>query len=281
MSKVFSELQRQSDVRDLPIGIFDSGLGGLTVVKAVKALLPAERIIYLGDNARVPYGTRSASTVERYARNCSRFLLGKGLKLLVVACNTVSAVALPAIRGMTDIPVMGVISAGARAVAVAGSPRIGVIGTSGTIGSMAYVREIGKLDPDCEVYQQAAPLFVPLAEEGWIEGEVPLAVARRYLEPLVQKQIEVLLLGCTHYPLLATTIRQSLRTLKSSAYVVDSATAMAADVKFALESRSLDRIPRDEGGFLCFATDLPSSFEEVATRFLGEQIGTVEAVDIS
>lgn len=275
------KLQHQSDARDLPIGIFDSGLGGLTVAKAVKTLLPAERIIYLGDNARVPYGTRSASTVERYARNCSRFLLGKGLKLLVVACNTVSAVALPAIRGMTDIPVMGVISAGARAVAVAGSPRIGVIGTSGTIGSMAYVREIGKLDPACEVYQQAAPLFVPLAEEGWIEGEVPLAVARRYLQPLVQKQIEVLLLGCTHYPLLAATIRQSLRTLESSAYVVDSATAMAADVKFALESRSLERIPGENGELRCFATDLPSSFQEVATRFLGEQIGKVEAVDIS
>lgn len=265
---------------DLPIGVFDSGLGGLTVVREIRRRLPSERILYLGDNARVPYGTRSPETIERYARNCSDFLLSQGLKLLVVACNTVSAVALPTIREMTSIPVLGVISAGARAVTLEGSPRVGVIGTAGTIRSNAYLRKIAERDSLCKVFQHAAPLFVPLAEEGWLKGEIPLAVAMRYLEPLVAEGIEVLLLGCTHYPLLAETIIEALQRLGSRAVVIDSATSMAADVEQILHGRSLGRAPGQVGDLTCYVTDLPGSFEEVATRFLGEKLSRITQVDI-
>jgi glutamate racemase len=269
-----------NDIKDLPIGIFDSGLGGLTVVRAVRRLLPEEKIIYLGDSARVPYGTRSAETVERYANRCAEFLLGQGLKMLVVACNTVSAVALPTLRKLTDVPVLGVITAGARSVAVHGSPKIGVIGTAGTINSGAYPREIAAIDPDCEVHQRPAPLLVPLAEEGWISGNVPLEVATRYIEPLTRAGIEVLLLGCTHYPLLVDTIRQALEQLGSDALVIDSATAMAADVQLTLEKELLSRPKGSIGELHCFVTDLPASFTDMATRFLGEQPETVKVVDV-
>lgn len=266
----------------LPIGVFDSGLGGLTVVREIRRRLPAEDIVYLGDSARVPYGTRSAETVIGYAWKCSRFLVDQGLKMLVVACNTASAVALPSLRDRLDVPVLGVISAGARAaVAASTGGRIGVIGTAGTIASGSYPREIAALDEDAEVHQNPAPLLVPLAEEGWLEGDLPLMAATRYLGPLVERRIDVLLLGCTHYPILAGAIGRALESLGSAAVVVDSATAMAADVGRAL---ALDDMARDEGapgGLRCFVTDLPASFGEVAGRFLGELVGEVEKVDIA
>ena len=267
----------------LPIGVFDSGLGGLTVVRELLRRYPDEPIIYLGDNARVPYGTRSAATVERYARNCAGFLLRQGLKMLVVACNTVSAVAIPAIRQMTDIPVLGVIEAGADAVSKSNAMRVGVIGTSGTIASGAYPLKIGELAPDCRVFQKATPLFVPLAEEGWILGEVPRAVARHYLESLVDDEIDLLLLGCTHYPLLIETIRTVLSDLESPASVVDSATSMADMVGRLL--RKTGRVPSNPplpplDMLSCFVTDRPASFEEVAGRFLGADLGSISQIDI-
>ncbi len=266
---------------DLPIGVFDSGLGGLTVVRAMREIIPHEQILYLGDSARVPYGSRSPSTVVGYARKCSEFLVNQGLKMLVVACNTASAVALPSLRKEIGMPVLGVITAGARAVSATGASRVGVIGTLGTIRSESYVREISAISPDCEVFQQAAPLFVPLAEEGWIEGEVPLLAANRYLEPLTRANIEVLMLGCTHYPLLISPIKKALKALKSPALVIDSATVMATEIKRTLEEQGICRDPGSTGYLKCYVTDLPTSFEEVAGRFLGQSPDQVEKVDIS
>lgn len=266
------------DPQDLPIGVFDSGLGGLTVVQAIRKALPAEKIVYLGDSARVPYGTRSAATVVRYAKNCAGLLSTLGLKMLVVACNTASAVALPALREQLSVPVLGVIEAGAGAVSRLGASIVGVIGTAGTVSSNAYPAEIARYAPACKVVQQAAPLFVPLAEEGWTEGEVPLLVARRYLRPLVQRHIEVLLLGCTHYPVLHHAILAALIELRSSAEIVNSATAMARDVERTLDEQDLRR--SGVGELRCLVTDRPAGFEEVSSRFLGERLTNVELVDI-
>lgn len=268
------------DKRDLPIGVFDSGLGGLTVVRELRRQLPSETILYLGDSARVPYGTRSAATVIRYAEKCSSFLMNQGLKMLAVACNTASAVALPSLRRAAEVPVLGVIAAGARAVTATGAHRVGVIGTQGTIRSQAYRRRIGELAPDCQVIEQPAPLFVPLAEEGWTEGEVPELVASRYLSPLVQEKIEVLLLGCTHYPLLLSSIRKTLTRLGSAARVIDSATAMTDQVRQTLEQNNLRSTRSVPGALTCYVTDVPDTFQESAARFLGEAIADVNQVDI-
>ena len=269
------------NIRDLPIGVFDSGLGGLTVVQELRKTLKSEHIIYLGDSARVPYGTRSKSTVEKYAYNCARLLVDKGLKMLVVACNTASAVALPKLKEKIDVPVLGVIRAGAlEAVRETRNGKIGVIGTAGTIGSGAYVKEIGEIDPGLEVYQNPAPLLVPLAEEGWLEGDVPTLVVRRYIEPLTQKGIDVLLLGCTHYPILMKSIQQVLEEMGSSIRVINSAVAMAAMVKDALVKHEIAQTKEVQGKLSCYVTDLPQSFAETAARFLGEIPQNVEEVDI-
>jgi glutamate racemase len=194
-----------------PLGVFDSGLGGLTVARALLQALPHERIIYLGDTARVPYGTRSAQTVVRYARGCSELLLERGVKGIVVACNTVSAVAIESLRAEFDLPIIGVIEPGARAALAAvtalpktntKTPKIGVLGTTGTVASGAYPRAVGQLSTRYEVVALPAPLLVPLTEEGWIEGEVPRLVVRRYVEPLIAAGASVIVLGCTHFPLL-------------------------------------------------------------------------------
>jgi len=268
---------------DRPIGVFDSGLGGLTVVREMRRSLPTENIVYLGDSARVPYGTRSAQTVIRYARKCADFLDNLDLKLLVVACNTASSVAMESLRAEREVPVLGVISAGARAAVDSGSSVVGVIGTMGTIRSNAYAREIAALSPSVTVHQAPAPLFVPLAEEGWVEGDVPLQVAERYLAPLVEHRIATLLLGCTHYPLLAVTIRRALDNLGSTARIIDSATAITREVAACLSTDGLRREAPDQAGTLsCYVTDLPGSFIEVAGRFLGESepLRQVEVVDI-
>ncbi|MFO8072635.1 MAG: glutamate racemase [Polyangia bacterium] len=271
----------EGDSRVLPIGVFDSGLGGLTVVREIRRALPDESLVYLGDSARVPYGTRSAATVERYAGNCADFLVRQGLKLLVVACNTASAVALPYLRERIDVPVLGVIGAGARAAcAAAGQGGIGVIGTAGTIGSGAYPREIAAIDPRCPVHQRPAPLLVPLAEEGWTEGDLPRLAVERYLAPLIAERIDVLLLGCTHYPLLGEVIERVLRDAGSGAAVINSAEAIAREVKEALDSNGLRLEKRGRGRLTCHVTDLPASFKEVAERFLGAPLQAVEKVDI-
>jgi glutamate racemase len=264
-----------------PLGVFDSGLGGLTVVRALRQRLPHESIVYLGDNARVPYGTRSAATVVRYALGCARLLVARGVKTIVVACNTVSAVALDVLRAELDLPVLGVIDPGARAaVASARGGIIGVIGTAATIGSGAYPRAVAGISTRIEVVSQPAPLLVPLAEEGWLDGEVPHLVARRYLEPVIRSGARVVLLGCTHYPLFASVLQQEADQLANEhVEIVDSATTMAASVADFLSERGL-LAPEQQRTLQVLVTDMPKSFETVATRFLGEDLGQVLQIDL-
>jgi len=271
-----------------PIGVFDSGLGGLTVVRAIAERLPDENIVYLGDTARVPYGTRSPHTVQQYARACAARLLEHEIKFLVVACNTVSAVALDILRAELAVPVLGVIGPGARAgAAVSGDKRLGVIATAGTVNSGAYPRAVEAVDPEVRVLMEPAPLLVPLVEEGWLEGEVPSLVVRQYLTPLVERGIDALVLGCTHYPLLMPVIARELAALRGSAApVVDSAHATADDLSRELRARGLLRVPEnpaEQPAQLCMlVTDMPRRFSEVASQFLGRALEglDVRAIDL-
>jgi glutamate racemase len=270
---------------DAPLGVFDSGLGGLTVVRALREALPAEHIVYLGDTARLPYGTKGASTVVKYALACARHLVDQGVKALVVACNTVSAVALERLRVELDIPVLGVIEPGARAaVAATLNGRIGVLATAGTIASGAYSRAVAQVSTRAEVVGQAAPLLVPLAEEGWTEGEVPRLAVRRYIAPLAMADVDVVVLGCTHYPLLREVIEDEVcARIGSQVTVVDSAHATALDARAFLTTRELARAqsPSDRGPSVrLLATDLPRAFRDIAARFLGAEVGDVEQVDL-
>ncbi|HBQ16902.1 MAG TPA: glutamate racemase [Myxococcales bacterium] len=269
--------------RDAPIGVFDSGLGGLTVARAIAERLPSERLVYLGDTARVPYGTRSPHTVLRYARSCAKHLMAHDIKLLVVACNTVSAVALPMLRVELDVPVVGVIGPGARAGAAASrAHKIGVIATAGTVRSGAYPRAVAAVSTRAEVIQRPAPLLVPLVEEGWLDGDVPRLVVRRYLEPLVAEGIDALVLGCTHYPLLAHLIREEAEGLALRPIaVVDSAEATAEELAALLDERGLAR-EAPEGALDLMVTDLPEQFASVASRFLGRAVAedAVTQVDL-
>jgi glutamate racemase len=275
--------------RQAPLGVFDSGLGGLTVVRALRAACPREDIVYLGDSARVPYGTRSAETVLRYARASARALAARGVKALVVACNTVSAVALDALRAELDLPVSGVILPGARAATeVAGGAAIGVLATAGTIASGAYRRAVASLATRSEILGQAAPLLVALAEEGWLEGEVPTLVVRRYLEAFFEiragarvPRVGCVVLGCTHFPLFHALVEQELATLAARPIpVVDSARQTASEVRAFLEERGLANDAPERGSLRVLVTDRPQSFEAVAQRFLGEPLGEVEQVDL-
>ncbi len=260
-----------------PIGVFDSGVGGLTVLRALMERLPSESTLYLGDTARVPYGTKSAEVVTRYSLANARFLIERGIKLLVVACNTASAVGLDALRAELKIPVLGVIEPGAlSAAARTRSKRVGVIGTPGTIKSGAYQRALENTVPGASIRVRACPLFVPLAEEGWTRGDVPALVARDYLAELSQADVDTLILGCTHYPLLRDVIGE---VMGPNVALVDSAEACAAAVASELEARgelSTGRTP--EHAF--FVTDVPDRFIEVGARFLGRPILKAEQVDI-
>ncbi len=270
--------------REASIGIFDSGLGGLTVVRAVAEALPNENLVYLGDTARVPYGTRSPATIIRYAEACAKRLVQHNIKVLVVACNTVSAVAIDALRVELDIPVMGVIVPGARAgVAACRSGKLGVIATAGTVASGAYTRAVAAEGTRTEVVALAAPLLVPLVEEGWLEGEVPRLAVRKYLTPLVAADISALVLGCTHFPLLRRTIEAELLDLSGKALpVVDSAEASARELAAELDARSLNHPQSKKGSLEILVTDLPRQFSENASRFLGRDVGglNVSAIDL-
>ena len=271
-----------------PLGVFDSGLGGLTVVRALLEALPNERIVYLGDTARVPYGTRSPETILRYARACSRALIRRDVKALVVACNTVSANALEFLRAELDLPVLGVIEPGARAAvraadaAEARSGRIGVIGTASTIASGAYPRAVSQVSTRYEVLGRAAPLLVPLVEEGWLDGQVPELVIRQYLEPLVREGVSVVLLGCTHYPLLKPLILRVAESLAGRPLpVVDSAEATADAVRDWIAEERIPAAPTASSERLrILVTDRPGSFASVANRFLGSEGGAVEQIDL-
>ncbi len=260
-----------------PIGIFDSGLGGLTVARAIHAALPAEDLVYLGDTARVPYGTRSAQTVVKYARGCAERLLSFDIKLLVVACNTASGVALDALKERLEIPVVGVIQPGASAgVRATRSGRIGVLATAGTVASGAYERAIHSENDEMQVFTEAAPLFVPLAEEGWVSGEVPRLAAERYLRPLADVDVDTIVLGCTHYPLLSETIHDvAAELLGHDLAIVDSAEATATTLRAMLGGGP--GTDRRRGDLRVLVTDLPGQFASAASRFLGQP---VEGLDI-
>jgi glutamate racemase len=273
--------------RNLPIGIFDSGVGGLTVYRALHERLPNERFVYLGDTARVPYGTKSLATVERYAVENSRFLAAHGIKLLVVACNTASALALPAIRGAIKIPVIGVIEPGSRAaVEVAEGKNIGVIATEATVQSHAYAKAMAAMGATGQVIERACPLFVSLAEEGWADTDVARAVARDYLSEFTKTTLGALVLGCTHYPILRDVIAE---TVGSDVTLIDSGAAPARDVELLLESSDLTH--EDAPGLyeerqLCddldhfYVTDAAERFAKVAERFLGSAPSILEAVEV-
>ena len=274
-------------MNSLPIGIFDSGVGGLTVYRALHERLPDEHFIYLGDTARVPYGTKSLNTVERYAIENARFLESRGIKLLVVACNTASALALPAIRSAVKVDVVGVIEPGAAAaVAIASGKSIGVIATEATVQSAAYSAAIARLDASVEVIEQACPLFVSLAEEGWADTSVAESVAAQYLSRFEANSLGALVLGCTHYPILENVIS---RTLKSAVPLIDSGEAAATEVQSLLESRELARPAEqqpDRERQLCddldhfYVTDAAQRFAKVAERFLGVAPSVLEAVEV-
>ena len=259
------------------IGIFDSGVGGLTVVRQIALRLPQENVIYLGDTARVPYGTKSGETVVRYALSCARILLKRRIKLLVVACNTASAFALDSLRESLDVPVVGVVEPGARsALEKTSTMKIGVIGTRGTIASGEYQHTLKKLAPEVQVFSRACPLFVPLAEEGWIEGEIPRQIAAEYLEDLQRHEIDTLVLGCTHYPLLKATIASVLGPEVS---LVDSAEATSEVVQDVLSTTDLLNGSDSAGGLRFLASDAPERFAQVGKAFLDQEIENVEWVD--
>jgi glutamate racemase len=274
--------------RNLPIGIFDSGVGGLTVYRALHERLRDEHFIYLGDTARVPYGTKSLATVERYGIENSKFLEAHGIKLLVVACNTASALALPAIRKAVSIDVVGVIAPGAlAAVAAAGGRSIGVIATEATVRSMAYSLAIARISPDTVVLERACPLFVSLAEEGWAESGVASLVAEQYLSDFRISDIGALVLGCTHYPILRDAIA---KTVGTEIPLIDSGEATATEVESLLKSRGLAREPKTLARVrerrLCddldhfYVTDAAQRFAKVAERFLGAAPTVLEAVEV-
>jgi glutamate racemase len=265
-----------SAARDLPIGVFDSGIGGLTVVRALRRILPGEAILFFGDTARVPYGPKSAETVRRFALEDAGFLVSKGVKMVVVACNTVSSVALDDLARRVPLPVVGVVEPGARAAAAASrNGRIGVIGTRGTVASGAYPRAIRARRAEARVEQAACPLFVPLVEEGWSDNPVALAVAREYLDPLRRSGIDALVLGCTHYPLLKPVIAE---VMGPDVTLVDTAEETAHDVRELLAARGLAAARRGEDR--CFVSDIPHRFEEEASKFLGEPLARVERVGV-
>ena len=261
-----------SDAR--PIGVFDSGIGGLTVVKALRDLLPNENVCYLGDTARVPYGPKSPETVQRYAIELAQMLMKQDAKALVVACNTVSSVALPALMKNFPVPVIGVIEPGARAaLAASRNRRIGVIGTRATIRSGAYEKALRAGDSNVKVTSQACPLLVPLIEEGLLNDEVTDRMILRYLEPLLADEIDTLVLGCTHYPLLTGAMA---RVLKRQIMIVDSAQNCARAVEEMLDRESLRAAPLNAGKLHVALTDAADSFLNVARDALQLQFGDVE-----
>jgi glutamate racemase len=265
-----------ADNRARAIGVFDSGIGGLTVLKELVEALPAEDFIYLGDTARLPYGTKSAEVIVRYSRENTEFLLAKGIKLLVIACNTASAVALHDIARDTIVPVTGVIEPGARAAAAASRVgKIGVIGTEATIASGAYTRALQQLRPGVEIYTRACPLLVPLVEEGWTDNTIAEQTVAYYLESLKTSGIDTLLLGCTHYPLLRELFR---RVLGPGVRIVDSASATAAVVGERLAELRLAR-PRGMGSQSFFVTETPERFVRVGRRFLGPQVESAVRIE--
>jgi glutamate racemase len=259
-----------------PIGVFDSGVGGLTVARALMARLPSERILYFGDTARVPYGIKSAETIAHYATQIAEFLLAREVKLLVIACNSVAAVAARTIADLSPVPVLDVIDAGARAaVAATRTRRVGVIGTLATVNSAAYDRAIHAHDAAIHIRSQACPLFVPLVEEGWLDHPVTRLTAQEYLAPLIAQSVDTLVLGCTHYPLLKGVLRD---VVGGGVQLVDSADAMAVQVAELLREQGLVRPIGAPGEHEYFVTDVPQRFRKIGELFLGHPLSPVQVV---
>ncbi len=261
-----------------PIGVFDSGIGGLTVLKEIMELLPGEDVIYFGDTARIPYGTRSKETVIKYAFQCIRFLLKKDIKAIVIACNTASALSLEEAQSDFDIPIIGVVEPGASAaMSSTKNNKIGVIGTTGTINSEAYQRRIRRLLPSSEVIGVSCPLFVPIVEEGWEDTDVAFKTAEKYLEELNEHNIDTLVMGCTHYPILRYTIGKVMGkdvTLINPAYETAKATTIL------LEEKSLKTDKIDGGKYKFYVSDDPEKFRRIGGNILRKEINSIEKVDI-
>ncbi len=271
-------LQRSSGLSDknsYSLGIFDSGLGGLTVLKELCSMLPDENIVYLGDTARVPYGIRSPATVTRYSFECIRFLLQQEIKLLVVACNTVSSISLPEIQKNLEIPVVGVIEPGAKAAAEATkNKKIGVIGTEATIRSKAYSKAIEGISKEIQVYEHACPLFVPLAEEGWTEDIIAFLIADKYLASVKDKGVDTLVLGCTHYPLLKNVIQKAM----GDVVLIDSAVETSKVVRDVLLKNGLGRQSVSPPKRKYYVTDSPEKFRTLGEKFLHSPIDDIEKI---
>jgi len=256
-----------------PIGIFDSGVGGLTVVKEIFKALPNEKIIYLGDTARVPYGTKSGETIKRFSIENAEFLMQFNVKLIVVACNTASSIALPVLRKRFKVPIVGVIKPGAKKAArLTNKARIGVIGTPATIKSRSYKKAIDGILGRAKVVSQACPLFVPLAEEGWLDNRITLDIAKKYLAPLTREKIDTLVLGCTHYPLLKNVIS---RVVGRGVRIVDSASSVAEEVAGILRKSNALSAASKRPVHRFFATDAVEQFARIGQRFLGKRIRKV------
>ncbi|QWR76565.1 glutamate racemase [Candidatus Magnetomonas plexicatena] len=272
-------MKLEKNTADKPIGIFDSGVGGLTVLKAIHALLPNESTIYLGDTARVPYGIRSPETVTKYSLENSSFLIEKGIKLLIIACNTASAISLEVIKQTFDVPALGVIDSGARAaVSATRNGRIGVIGTETTIKSGAYRRAIQSFDDSAVVFERPCPLFVPLVEEGWLDIDVTQLVAARYLAGLKQSMIDTLVLGCTHYPLLKNVIRA---VMGDGVTLIDSAIEKSLNIRQLLSDS--DILKKDSIGTFrkYYVTDSPERFQKIGKRFLEDPIEDITKIEVT
>jgi len=265
-------------MNDAPLGVFDSGIGGLTVARALFERLPHEAVVYFGDTARVPYGPKSPETVRRYSAEILTYQLGRGVKAVVVACNTSTAHALEHLRAHAPVPVVGVIEPGARAAAAASrSGKIGVIGTAGTVASGAYERAIKAVRPDATVVSAACPLFVPLVEEGWFDHPAAELIAREYLEPLRRAGVDVVVLGCTHYPLLKPLLQ---RVLGAGVRLIDSAAETATEVVQELATRGLAATAQRKPEHDFVVSDDEPRFRKVGERFLGEKLKRVSVVPL-
>lgn len=261
-----------------PIGVFDSGLGGLTVVKELMEHLPGENIVYFGDTARVPYGTRSNETVIRYSQQCIRFLLSQDVKMIVIACNTASSISLDIVSKVFDLPILGVIEPGAEvAVASTKNKRIGVIGTQATVRSKAYEKAIRHLDPTLSIFSIPCSLFVPIVEEGWSDSKIALLTAERYLDNMKNEVVDTLLLGCTHYPLLQDTIG---KVMGPSVRLVNPAEGTALEVGRILRTRGIYNNDKKEAKYNFFVSDLGDKFKDIGGSFLGKEIKYVQKIDI-
>ena len=266
--------------RDAPVGVFDSGVGGLTVAREIMRNLPSEKIVYFGDTARVPYGSKSKETVIRYSRQIIRFLQEQQVKAIVVACNTASAFALDTVRAEFDIPIIGVIESGAKvAAARTRNKRVGIIGTVGTVGSGIHAQYLKKLDPEITVFGKACPLFVPLVEEGWLHDPVTVEVASRYLKELQDKDVDTLILGCTHYPLIRSTIRQ---VMGEEVCLVNPAYETALELGKLLEEQGLSSTGTEQKEFpyRFYVSDLADEFKEFANSILPYDVEMTKKIDI-